>query len=124
MSETTTTTAATPMIIASSVSAERSLCAQMAETASFSVSMNFMVRVYYGRATVLVAHRAARGREDDRLDEELPEDVGARRADGLADADLLRPFRHAHQHDVHHADASDHQGDEGDGRQHEPRRAR
>jgi hypothetical protein len=48
MSETTTTTAATPMIIPKSVSAERSLCAQMAAAASFNVSMNFMVRGYYG----------------------------------------------------------------------------
>src|ERR671928_71149 len=50
MSETTMTTAATPIIIPKSVSAERSLCAQMAAAASFSVSMNFMLRVYYGLA--------------------------------------------------------------------------
>jgi hypothetical protein len=50
------------MIIPRSVSAERSLCAQMAATASFSVSMNFMVRVYHGQATELVADRAPRVR--------------------------------------------------------------
>ena len=36
------TTAATPMIMPKSVSAERSLCARMAASASFNVSMNFM----------------------------------------------------------------------------------
>src|SRR5205823_5554821 len=49
------TTAATPMIMPRSVSTERSLCAQMAATASFNVSMNFMVRVYYGTGKALVA---------------------------------------------------------------------
>src|SRR5918993_2720102 len=58
ISDTTTTTAATPIIIPNSVSAERNLCAQMAATASFNVSMNFMVRSYYGTAKGLVASGA------------------------------------------------------------------
>src|SRR5215211_4433655 len=41
MTETTTTTAVTPIIMPSSVSTERSLCAQMAESASFNVSISF-----------------------------------------------------------------------------------
>src|SRR6185295_18735971 len=41
MSETTTTKAVTPTIMPSNVSAERSLCAQIAATASLRVSMNF-----------------------------------------------------------------------------------
>src|SRR5205085_1473077 len=53
------TTAATPMIIPRSVRAERSLCAQMAAAASFNVSINFMVRAYYGTGDGLVA-RAGR----------------------------------------------------------------
>src|SRR5215212_3122329 len=70
------------------------------------------------------SRQAAEGGEHDGLDEELPEDVGARRADGLSDAYLLRALRHRHEHDVHHADAADHQRDERNRRQHEPRRAR
>src|SRR5689334_6351129 len=41
MSETTTTKAVTPTIMPSKVNAERSLCAQIAATASLRVSMNF-----------------------------------------------------------------------------------
>ena len=36
------------------------------------------------------------------------------RADGEADADFARPFGHAHEHDVHDADAADDQRDAGD----------
>ena len=49
------------------------------------------------------AHRAER----DRFDQELGEDVAAMRADGHADADFARPLGHAHEHDVHDADAAD-----------------
>src|ERR1041385_2309726 len=65
MSETTTTTAATPRTIPSSVSIERSLCAEMARRASFSVSNSFIGKCVgvarrpfcEGRAGSLVAQR-------------------------------------------------------------------
>ncbi len=60
------------------------------------------------------AEQSAQQAEQDRLDEELPEDVGAARADRFADADLAGAFGHRHQHDVHHADAADEQRDRGD----------
>src|SRR5215510_3400388 len=41
ISETTVTNAVTPTIMPSKVSAERSLCAQMAATATFRISMSF-----------------------------------------------------------------------------------
>ena len=46
-------------------------------------------------------------REDDRLDEELLEDVVIGRADRFAQADLARSFGHRDKHDVHDADAAD-----------------
>ena len=39
----------------------------------------------------------------------MREDVPASRPQRFSDADLARAFRHRHQHDVHHADAADHQ---------------
>src|SRR6266481_3627613 len=49
-----------------------------------------------------------------RLSEELPEDIAAACADRLANAYLLRAFRHAHQHDVHDANTGSHKSDETD----------
>ena len=57
---------------------------------------------------------AADRAQRDRLDQKLEEDVAAMRADGQADADLARPLRHAHEHDVHDADAADDERDAGD----------
>jgi len=45
-------------------------------------------------------------RYENRLGQELSKDIAAPRADRLADTDLLRPFRYAHEHDVHDPDAS------------------
>ena len=64
------------------------------------------------------AQRDAGGAADEadqhRLDQELPHDVAAPRADRHAHADLARPLGHRHQHDVHHPDAADDQRDHGD----------
>src|SRR4029077_1308600 len=49
-----------------------------------------------------------------RLSEELPEDIATACADRFANANLLRAFRHAHQHDVHDANTGCHQSDETD----------
>src|SRR5213082_4291176 len=49
-----------------------------------------------------------------RLSEELPEDIAAARTDRFANANLLRAFRHAYQHDVHDANAGSHQGNKTD----------
>ena len=57
------------------------------------------------------AEHAAGGRQEGRLDQELPEDLAAARAERLADADLARPLGHRDHHDRHHADAADHQRD-------------
>ncbi len=46
-------------------------------------------------------------RQDDRLDQELHEDVALAGADRHADADLARPLGDADEHDVHDADAAD-----------------
>src|SRR5829696_401044 len=54
MSDTTTTKAVTPTIMPSSVNAERSLCAQIAATASFRVSMNFTALDHYA-----ISHKEA-----------------------------------------------------------------
>ena len=43
--------------------------------------------------------------DEDGFGEELPQDVAAARADRFANPDLLRPLGHAHEHDVHDADA-------------------
>ena len=45
----------------------------------------------------------------DRFERELKHDVLSGRAQRLTDAYLPRSFGNAHQHDVHHADAADHQ---------------
>ena len=60
------------------------------------------------------AARAAQQAHEQRLDEELHQDVLPAGADGLADADLARPLGHGDDHDVHDADAADHQRDAGD----------
>ncbi len=49
--------------------------------------------------------------------QELTQDVAPACADGQAHADLAGSFRHAHQHDVHDADAADDQRDRPDGGQ-------
>ena len=65
-------------------------------------------------------HAAGRG-EEDRLEQELPEDLDAPRAERLADADLARALGDADRHDAHDADAADHQRDR---RQHDERQER
>ena len=65
------------------------------------------------------AERAAGEAEDHRLHEELAQDVAARRADGLADADLARALGDGHQHDVHDPDAADDEADARDAREQE-----
>ena len=52
------------------------------------------------------ARGAAERREHHRLREELERDVPPERADGLAEADLLRPLRDGDEHDVHDAHAA------------------
>src|SRR6478672_7385945 len=49
-----------------------------------------------------------------RLSEELSEDIATACADRFANANLLRAFRHAHEHDVHDANTGSNQGDETD----------
>src|SRR5690349_15102126 len=55
------------------------------------------------------AQRAADGCEHQCLHEELRHDVRRLRADRHADADLACSFGDGHQHDVHDADAADHE---------------
>src|ERR1700675_13420 len=55
------------------------------------------------------ADQPAGTREGHGLEEELPGDVAAARADGFADADLLRALGDGDEHDVHHAHAADEQ---------------
>ncbi len=57
------------------------------------------------------ADEAAGAAHDDGFDEELSEDVGGFCADGFADADLSGAFNDGDEHDVHHADAADEEGD-------------
>ena len=52
--------------------------------------------------------------QEDRLDEELLEDVARPGAEGLADADLAGPLLDRDEHDVHDPDAADQQADRGD----------
>src|SRR5690606_22104335 len=68
------------------------------------------------------AENAAGHAEDERLDQELEQDVAAPRAQRLADPDLTRPLRDRHQHDVHDADPAHDQRDEGDPGQEESKR--
>ena len=49
-----------------------------------------------------------------RLDQKLQQDGSPFGADGLADADLPRPFGHGDKHDVHDADPADEEGQAGD----------
>src|SRR5665213_4422185 len=60
------------------------------------------------------ADETADGRQQHRLDQELPQDVGTLRTDRLADADLACSLGHRHEHDVHDADAADQQADSSD----------
>src|SRR5882672_1043066 len=62
------------------------------------------------------SHGAAHEGQRRGLDQELPEDFAAGRAQGLADADLPGALRDGDRHDRDHADASHHQAD---GREHE-----
>ena len=48
----------------------------------------------------------------------------APRADGLAQADLVRALAHRHQHDVHDDDAADNDADRDDRRNHREQHAR
>ena len=49
--------------------------------------------------------------QDNCFDQKLGQDVELSRSDRFANANLLRSFSHRNQHDIHHANASDHQGD-------------
>ena len=59
-------------------------------------------------------HCATDDADDDRLDQELKQDVEAAGADGEPQADFARPLGHRHQHDVHDPDAADDERDAGD----------
>ena len=52
--------------------------------------------------------------KQDRLDEELAENVASSHPERFAHADLSGPFGHGDQHDVHDADSTDEQRDRGD----------
>ena len=54
---------------------------------------------------------------NDRLDEELADDLPALGADGAADADLAGSLGDRGEHDVHDADAADKEADSADGAQ-------
>ena len=56
--------------------------------------------------------KTAAEREDARVDQELQHDAALARADGAADADLLRAFGDGGEHDVHDADTAHQQGNE------------
>ena len=60
-----------------------------------------------------------RARQHHGFDKELRRDVAASCAERAADADLPRSFGHGGEHDVHDADAADHERDGGDGAQHD-----
>src|SRR6266567_3852857 len=68
------------------------------------------------QATYEHPNRAADEGQGRGLDEELPQDRAARRAERLADADLPGALGHGDHHDRDHADAPH---DEADGREHE-----
>src|SRR6185369_10076752 len=53
------------------------------------------------------------------LDEKLHGDVLSFGAERAPDADLARALRHCRQHDVHDANAADHQRDHRDGTEHD-----
>ena len=60
------------------------------------------------------AEQPAERGEERRFHQELEKNLGAARAERLADADFARPLGHRDRHDRHHADAADHQGDRRD----------
>ena len=64
------------------------------------------------------ADDAAEDRQHDRLGQHLRHDVGAPRAERLAQADLARPLGDHHQHDVHDDDAADDQRQRDDADEH------
>ncbi len=51
--------------------------------------------------------------DQDRLDQELGQDIHALRADTHTEADLAGTLRHAHVHDIHDTDTTHEQGDTG-----------
>src|SRR5215213_2267621 len=57
------------------------------------------------------AEHTTEKRQHHRLKKKLPHDVSPPRADRFAHADLFCPLSHAHQHDIHHADAADEQSE-------------
>ena len=59
------------------------------------------------------AQQAARSGERHGLDQKLPDDVAAARAERFADADFARALGDADQHDIHHADAAHQQAERG-----------
>ena len=67
------------------------------------------------RSSAQVAERDADGTaesgERDRLDQELDQHIVTACADRFTDANLARPLRDRHEHDVHNADAADEQRD-------------
>src|SRR5437667_4786469 len=76
------------------------------------------MRVYrehagYGDATD-DPNDAADGTQRHGFDQELRENVSPMRAHGHAHTNLARPFGHAHEHDVHDADTTNHQRHAGD----------
>src|ERR1700752_6138 len=55
------------------------------------------------------ADRSANRGHRHRLDQKLRQNIFPARADCFANADFFGPFRHRHQHDVHHHDAAHYQ---------------
>ena len=78
-----------------------------------------MVVVAMAMMVVEMAMAMMDNAEGDGLGQKLHEDVPAMRAHGRADADLAGPLGHAHEHDIHDADAADEQGDAGQGAEQE-----
>ena len=67
------------------------------------------------------AESAAGRRQEHGLEEELPQNLDAPRAERFADADLARALGDADRHDAHHADAAD---EERNRREHDEREER
>src|SRR5262245_11388561 len=57
------------------------------------------------------AEQTAHARESHGFDEKLPHDIASPAADGFSDADFPSSLGDADQHDIHDADAADHQAD-------------
>ena len=51
------------------------------------------------------SNQAAQNRDDDRLDQDLDEDIGGGGADGFANANFPNALRDTGEHDVHDANA-------------------